>query len=214
MAFYFILHPGEYANATGNVKHLFPLQDVKFKIGAQPHFDVSICNPLQFLSATFVSLTFTTQKNGVKGEKIGHTANSQRQSCPVKAVLHGVAHLISPHAPLTTPLHIYYTEDGSRRSFNSAMIMSLLRSVALTIPGHAGIKPSNIAARSLCSIGAMALLLSGVDPDTIRIVSRWRSDAMFHYLHGHALPLIRDNSHTMFQGGHYNLFPHTANPHP
>ena len=54
-----------------------------------------------------------------------------------------------------------------------------MRAAALSIPGHAGVDPTNIAARSLRSSGAMALLLGGVDPDHIRIFGRWRSDACF-----------------------------------
>ena len=57
------------------------------------------------------------------------------------------------------------------------MITSLLKAAALSIPGHNGVDPTNIAARSLRSSGAMALLLGGVDPDHIRIFGRWRSDA-------------------------------------
>jgi len=70
------------------------------------------------------------------------------------------------------------------------MIISLLRAAALSIPGHAGVDPSNIAARSLRASGAMALLLGSMDPDKIRIVGCWKSYAMFRYLHAHALPLI------------------------
>ena len=51
----------------------------------------------------------------------------------------------------------------------------------------------------------MALLLGGLDPDKIRVVGRWRSSAMFRYLHGHALPLIQHNSTLMFHGGQYSL---------
>ena len=76
---------------------------------------------------------------------------------------------------------------------SSALSTSLLHAAALTIPGYAGVNPKNIAAWSLRSSGAMALLLGGVDPDKIRILGRWRSDTMFCYLYGHALPLIQDN---------------------
>ena len=51
----------------------------------------------------------------------------------------------------------------------------------------------------------MSLLLGGQDPDIIRIVGRWRSDAMFRYLHAHAMPLIQNNSLMMFQGSHFQL---------
>ena len=214
MAFYFLLRPGEYANASGDAKHPFRLKDVEFKIGAQHFRNVIHHSAVQFLSATFVSLTFTTQKNGVKGEKLAHAANGQAQACPVKAVLRRVAHLVHHNAPHDTPLHVYFA-NGTKKCVSSAMITSLLRAAALTIPGHAGVDPSNIAARSLRSSGAMALLLGGKDPDKIRILGRWRSDAMFRYLHGHALPLIADNSSIMFRGGHYTLVARTPTaPHP
>ena len=97
MAFYFLLRPGEYANASGDATHPFHLQDVEFKIGAQHFTNVERCTVLQFLSATFVSLTFTTQKNGVKGEKLAHATNGQAQACPVRAVMCLVAHLVTTH---------------------------------------------------------------------------------------------------------------------
>ena len=75
------------------------------------------------------------------------------------------------------------------------MITSLLRTAALTIPGHAGIDVNNIAAQSLRSSGAMSLLLGGMNTD----------NAMFRYLHAHALPLIAGNATMMFQAGHYEL---------
>ena len=205
IAFYFLLRPGEYANATGDSKHPFRLKDVQFKVGSMHYFDVLPATPHQLLSATYVSLTFSTQKNGVKGEQMAHAANGRPFACPVRATLRRVAHLKIHHASATTPLHVYYDDNGRKRSVSSAMITSLLRSAALTIPGYAGVNPDNIAARSLRSSGAMALLLGGVDPDKIRILGRWRSDAMFRYLHSHALPLIQDNSKIMFQGGHYRL---------
>ena len=53
--------------------------------------------------------------------------------------------------------------------------------------------------------GVMALLLANVDPDKIRIVGRWRSNAMFRYLHAHAEPLVQGNVRLMFSAGHYTL---------
>ena len=69
MAFYFLLRPGKYTNATGNAKHPFQLKDVKFKIGSCHFHDVMLATRSQLVSATYVSLTFTTQKNGVKGKQ-------------------------------------------------------------------------------------------------------------------------------------------------
>ena len=205
IAFYFLLRPGEYANATGDAKHPFRLKDVQFKVGSRHFHDVMAATPAQLRSASYVSLTFTTQKNGVKGEQMAHASNGQPFSCPAHATLRRVAHLKSHHSSSTTPLHTYFDDQHRKRSVSSAMITSLLRAAALTIPGNAGVNPENVAARSLRASGAMALLLGSVDPDKIRILGRWRSDAMFRYLFGHALPLIQDNSSIMFSGGHYQL---------
>ena len=88
MAFYFLLRPGEYANASGDAKHQFRLCDVQYKIGHLHIFDAHLTTVQQCLASTFVSLhAFSTQKNGVKGEKLAHTPTGHRTSCPVRATL-------------------------------------------------------------------------------------------------------------------------------
>ena len=205
IAFYILLRPGEYANASGDALHPFRLVDVECKIGRQHIFDLQHATSRQLQAATVVLLTLTTQKNGIKGGKLAHSTNLQPTACPVRAVLRRVAHLNAHNAPQNTPLHIYYDDNQRKKAVSSTMITSLLKAAALSIPGHNGVDPTNIAARSLRSSGAMALLLGGVDPDNIRFFGRWRSDAMFRYLHAHAVPLIQDNSRVMFHGGHYTL---------
>ena len=205
MGFYYLLRPGEYANASGDAKHPFRLQDVGMQVGARHFKHAHLATFNQLAMATLASLTFSTQKNGVKGEKLAHSTTGHPISCPVRATLRRVTHLKLHNAPPSTPLHIYFDETGKKRAVSSSMITSILRIAALTIPGHAGIDPTNIAARSLRASGAMALLLGGLDPDKIRIVGRWRSDAMFRYLHAHAEPLVRGNARLMFTGGHYTL---------
>ena len=53
----------------------------------------------------------------------------------------------------------------------------------------------------------MALLCSRVDVNTIRLVGRWKSDAVFRYLHAQALPIIDQLSSKMVQHGSYTLLP-------
>ena len=53
----------------------------------------------------------------------------------------------------------------------------------------------------------MALHCGKVDADTIHLVSHWKSDAMFWYLHAQALPLIRDLAATMLTHGNFTLLP-------
>ena len=44
-------------------------------------------------SATSVSFTFTTQKNGVRGEIVSHGLSGHDMLCPVRAVIHCILHL-------------------------------------------------------------------------------------------------------------------------
>ena len=122
------------------------------------------------------------QKDGVKGEKLAHLSNGILRSCPFFATLRRVAHLNLHHAPPTTLLYTYFSNNRARRvatarqhRVTSAMITSVLRSATLTINGYAGVQPDNIDTRSLRSSGAMTLLHGGIDPDRIRILGRWRS---------------------------------------
>ncbi|MFN3239781.1 MAG: hypothetical protein ACE37D_22395 [Pseudomonadales bacterium] len=52
----------------------------------------------------------------------------------------------------------------------------------------------------------MALLISKVDTDMIQLLERWRSDAVFRYLHLQAEPITRDLTRKMFHAD-YALVP-------
>jgi hypothetical protein len=58
----------------------------------------------------------------------------------------------------------------------------------------------------------MAMLCARIDPLTIQLLGRWRSDAMLRYLHVQAAPLINDIASRMLQGGQYQLLPNQAVP--
>jgi hypothetical protein len=63
----------------------------------------------------------------------------------------------------------------------------------------------------------MALLCGGVDRDRIRMLGRWRSDAMFIYLHLQAEPIMRRFAPLMLKSGNFRLLPSTtawAERHP
>ena len=53
----------------------------------------------------------------------------------------------------------------------------------------------------------MALLCGNIDTDVIKLVGRWKSDAIFRYLHAQALPIITDLSRTMLKHGRFTLLP-------
>ena len=65
-AFYFLLRPGEYAGTPRRVADdLFRFQDVGLWIGGC-RLDVASYPLADLQAATFATLTFTTQKNGVR----------------------------------------------------------------------------------------------------------------------------------------------------
>ena len=82
------------------------------------------------------------------------------------------------------------------------MITRLLRTAASLVP-ETGVDPAKIQTRSLRAGGAMALLCGQVDTDMIKFVGRWRSDAMFRYLHAQATPII--NAEKMHTHGTFQL---------
>ena len=53
----------------------------------------------------------------------------------------------------------------------------------------------------------MALMCAGVPTDTIKLVGRWRSDAVFRYLHTQAAPLVGPLASSMATHGRYALVP-------
>ena len=126
MAFYYLLRPGEYANASDDAQYTFRLKDVFIISGAMHIKHAHLATLTQLHAANIASLTFTTQKNGVKGEKLYHASNGQPFACPIRATTRCAAHFIEHSALPNTPLHVYYDEAGRRRAVFSAMITSLL----------------------------------------------------------------------------------------
>ena len=58
--------------------------------------------------------------------------------------------------------------------------------------------------------GTMALLMAHVDTYTIRLVGRWRSDAMLRYVHTTAQTFTEGLAARMVQHGDYALIPPAA----
>jgi hypothetical protein len=204
LAFYFLLRPGEYCDAgNDNTSAPFRLCDVVFKTQHTRHDTLATHLPT-LLTATSVSLTFTNQKNGVKGECIGHNLAGHPYACPVQALLNRVLYLRSNDASPDTPLcavrlpHKWHT-------IKSRELTEALRYSADIVGKTLGITRHEITVRSLCASGAMALLLGGIDTNVIKLMGRWRSDEMMRYLHVTAQALTHNHAHTMLAGGNYDL---------
>jgi hypothetical protein len=209
LAFFFLLRPGEYTGTPSDTTP-FTLQDVQLWIGQQRFLATTI--PIADLSrVTFVSLTFTTQKNGVRGEVIGLGRSGNPVLCPVFATTRRITHLRTYHAPPTTPLASHYMSPALTLICPADITTALRCSTAIIGPS-VGFLPSDISARSLRAAGAMALLCAHVDSDVIRLLGRWRSDETLRYLHVQAEPLMRDFARRMLSGGTFTLLPNQDVP--
>jgi hypothetical protein len=207
LGFFFLLRPGEHTVANpGSNTQPFTLHDICFRVG-----DITASAATMDLStvpyATFVTLRFTRQKNGVENEIVGHAKSGHTSICPVLAAVRRTLHLRHHNAPPNTPLCTVYTPALS--PITSNLLTSHLRRAATALFHITGFAPSDISARALRAGGAMALLCAKVDPDIIRLLGRWQSDQMLRYLHLQAYPQMHTFASLMFSGGN---FQHIAPP--
>lgn len=213
LAFFFLLRPGEY---TGTASDTTPFRLIDLRLAVGNHYvNLATAADADLDATTFASLTFTTQKNGVRGEVLALGRSGHPHLCPVLAAVRRVKHLRRFNADPTTPLAMYF-ENNAWRPVSPADISSILRTAVLALgPHNLGFTPSDISARSLRASGAMALLCAHVDTDIIRLLGRWRSDEMLRYLHLQAEPVMRHFSSRMLQGGQFTLHPNSEVPqHP
>ena len=212
IGFFFLMRPGEHTFSSTETP--FHVEDVKLYQG--PHvINWRTATSAIFNSATSVSLTFTTQKNGVKGEIITHGRSGDDQACPVRAIIRRLQHHRIHNSPPDAPLCQYVETNGRRRHVKSSHLTTALK-MTVRLLLHFGdpldIGPEEVSARSLRAGGATALLCAGVDSDTIQLIGRWKSDAMIRYLHVSASPTMHHYANKMFAGGHYSFRPGTYVP--
>ena len=205
LAAFYLLRPGEYCHARNNSP--LRVENISLLVGSQP-LDVLNC-PLHLLAAaTHSSITFDIQKNRQKGEVIGHGTSGHPFACPTRSLARIILHLRTMGADPQTPLCAYRPPNTQQpwRFIVSSNITRIVQASAAALP-HVGFSPQAVTARSMRAGGAMALLCAGIDTDIIKLVGRWRSDAMFRYLHAQALPIVANLASKMFQHGSFTLLP-------
>jgi hypothetical protein len=92
IAFFFLCRPDEYTTPTGQ-NAPFRWTDVTFYVGMRRVLAVN-ATPDDLDHGTFVTLTFTTQKNVVRGEVIGLGLSGDPFVCPVITTAQRVRHLL------------------------------------------------------------------------------------------------------------------------
>ena len=102
--FFFLLQPGEYCQGDVDSRSApFRLRDVLFFV--IPHKYTTMDAPSHILrSETFVSLRFNDQKNGIKGESLGHATTTHNVPDPVKLLTTIVIRLRAAGENADTPL--------------------------------------------------------------------------------------------------------------
>lgn len=212
IAFFFLLRPGEYTGTDSEESTPFRFCDVQLFHGPV-RLDLQTASDSSLLAATFASLTFTNQKNGVRGEVIGLAHSGNPQFSPTLCLARRISYLRSHAATPMTPLaSVYNPRTRSFKPIRPSDITSSLRLACSLLGPQFGFNPQDISARSLRAAGAMALLCAQVDTDIIKLLGRWRSDEMLRYLHVQAEPVMRDFSSRMLLHGSFTLHPNESVP--
>jgi hypothetical protein len=184
LAFFFFVQPGEYSGTPRTaVNDLFRVQDLGVWIGHR-RLDPLTCPTSELLAVSFVTLTFTSQKNGVRGEALGHGRSGHPTFCPVAALTRRLLHLHAVGITLTTTINsMCMSAEAPWHFVCPADITALLRrAVALLPPAFSDFAAGDISARSTRAGGAMAMLCGGINSNCIRLIGRWGSDEMYRYL--------------------------------
>jgi hypothetical protein len=212
IGFFFMLRPGEYLSAR-NSKPI-SLRNITFQstlADSVAQAMQAITSPPQLIQrATYSAITFDDQKNRTKGETIAHGRTFHHLACPTEAIKRRVLYLRAHNAGPNTPLLSLY-HRGTWRTLQTHKLTHILKRSAAALPSL-NYDDKDVTARSLRHGGAMALLLGGTDKDTMKLVGRWRSEAIFRYLHSQALPLIAPLASTMLRHGTFTLMPGGLTP--
>lgn len=205
IGFFFLMRPGEYCT-SGDSSHPFLVKDV-ILWKHQERLDHQQATYSILEQATSCQLTFTTQKNAVRGERVGHAATSDPIFCPVKALVRRIIHLRRNEAPVSTPIHCYFLSHQTvSYHLPSTAITRLLKLGKTFTPTYQHFPDIHLKPRSLRASGAMALLAAGIDSNVLRLMGRWQSDAMLRYLHTQVLPITHSLSQRMLLHGDFQSF--------
>lgn len=212
-AFFWLLRPAEYTNdKPGGRSQAFRLCDVHFVVGSTLYNATNIpmasLNDSKVDRITYATLTFNDQKNAKRGDQIGHQPTDDPLLCPIKALVYLVRHHRKNKSAADTPLHWHRSRHDKRwYPIKPEFIKNGLRHAATHVFEETGIDPQLLTARSLRPGGATALLCANVDPDHIKLLGRWKSDAMLRYLHAQASTRTQHFSQKMLAHGTYTFVP-------
>jgi hypothetical protein len=181
--------------------------DATFSSPLIQHAPTRDCSLYDVQQGTYVSLTYTDQKNTTRGEALGHGLSGDPVLCPMLAARRRVLHLREHNASPTCPLYRYYDSTNQSHDITTHDITSELCRAATAVFHLTNIPPDRIEAYSLRSGGATTLLVSGVNETAIRALGRWKSDTIFLYLRTQPRRLTSHYARSMLSHGQYTFSP-------
>jgi hypothetical protein len=194
--FFFLCCPGEHT-VTFDIEP-FMLSNVQFR---QDNKLVLTQSSELLYAADFLTLTFDTQKNRVKGKHIGHRHSNSATVCPILAVAHWVVHLnLHKAKPDQTLCSYYHTASKTYCYLASQDIMQVLHASVLHHICFC-VNPASVECHSLCTSSAMALFSCGANALLIKLVGHWRSGTVLCYQHVQSCPIMSGLSQLMLAGG-------------
>jgi hypothetical protein len=205
IGFFFLCCPGEHTVTFDNEP--FKLSNVQFHQDNKP---VPTQSSELLYTVDFLTLTFDTQKNRVKGKCTGYGCSTSTTLCPLLSVAHQVVHLNLHKAKPDQPLCSYYhTVSKTYHYLTSQDIILLLHASAL-YHLHFCVNPASVECHSLHTSSAMSLFSCRFDVLLIKLVGYWHSDAVLCYLHVQSCPIMSGLSKLMLAGGNPQLLVETA----
>jgi len=212
VGFYWLLRPAEYllVPEPEGRSEAFRLRDITFAVATPdgtrlvPAMDITLNDEI-----VRAYLTFSDQKNAVRGEQVSHAATSDPIACPCKALARICRHILNHTDDPSTPLYAYWPRPNHPRSVKPTHITRALRLAATDLQVTTGIDPRLLSARSLRPGGATALLCANIDTDVIHLLGRWKSDAMLRYLRVAAHANNNNFAQSMLTHGNFTFAPAT-----
>jgi hypothetical protein len=158
--------PGEYM-VSPSESTPFRLCDVQLRISNR-RLDLLLATDTDIRSATFATLTFTTRKNGVRGEVIGLSRSGNPHLCPVISLCNRILHAREHHADLTVPIARYY-DRGRWHNVTSTNISTTLKAAVTYLGPTLGFLAADVSARPIpfeppvrwpCFVPTLTLIVS------------------------------------------------------
>ena len=213
LAFFFLLHVGEYTPArAATPRRTVALRKKDIQLWDGNHQLLSLDAPDAILAtAVSISISLVNQKNGVRFPVRRHSATNAAL-CPVRAVIRRLRHLRGD--PDSTPLSTVHHSATSTQHVTPAVVTSRLHLAALaTGILTMGFLLARISTHSVRASGATALKLNGVsdsgvcDSD-IQFLGRWSSNTFVQYIQVQLCALARPLAARMIHYiPYYNISP-------